>query len=70
MTMTRTDDCAAINQVLADQYKAWAAGDADTFVADYTEHATVIMPGPTGGTGRKSGRAWLQVSLPTSRTRP
>ncbi|WP_406230337.1 SgcJ/EcaC family oxidoreductase [Nocardia sp. NBC_01009] len=43
--MTRTDDCAAINQVLADQYKAWAAGDADTFIADYIEHATVIMPG-------------------------
>jgi uncharacterized protein (TIGR02246 family) len=45
MNMTRTDDSAAIKQVLADQYKAWAAGDADTFVADYTEDATVIMPG-------------------------
>jgi uncharacterized protein (TIGR02246 family) len=45
MTMTRMDDSAAIKKVLADQYKAWAAGDADTFVADYTEEATVIMPG-------------------------
>jgi uncharacterized protein (TIGR02246 family) len=45
MTMTQTDDSAAIKKVLADQYTAWAAGDADTFVADYTEEATVIMPG-------------------------
>jgi len=45
MTNTRTDDSAAITQILADQYKAWAAGDADAFVADYTEDATVIMPG-------------------------
>jgi len=45
MTMTRTDDSAAIKQVLADQYKAWAVGDADAFVADYAEDATVIMPG-------------------------
>ena len=45
MTMTRTDDSAAIKAILDDQYKAWAAGDADTFVADYAEEATVIMPG-------------------------
>lgn len=45
MTMTRMDDSVAIKKVLADQYKAWADGDADTFVADYAEEATVIMPG-------------------------
>ncbi|WP_067700210.1 SgcJ/EcaC family oxidoreductase [Nocardia jejuensis] len=45
MTSTRTDDSAAISKVFADQYEAWAAGDADRFVADYCEHATVIMPG-------------------------
>ncbi|RJO73314.1 SgcJ/EcaC family oxidoreductase [Nocardia panacis] len=45
MTITRTEDAAAIEQILADQYKAWAAGDADAFVADYAEEATVIMPG-------------------------
>jgi uncharacterized protein (TIGR02246 family) len=45
MTMTRTDDSAAIKRVLADQYEAWAAGDADAFVSDYAQDATVIMPG-------------------------
>ena len=45
MNMTRTNDATTIKAVLADQYKAWAAGDADAFVADYTEDATVIMPG-------------------------
>ena len=45
MNVTHTDDSTAIKEVLADQYKAWAAGDADAFVADYTEEATVIMPG-------------------------
>ncbi|MBF6276163.1 MULTISPECIES: SgcJ/EcaC family oxidoreductase [Nocardia] len=45
MTTTRTDDSAAIAQILAEQYKAWAAGDADAFVADYAEDATAIMPG-------------------------
>lgn len=45
MTMTRTDDSAAIKQILVNQYQAWADGDADTFVADYAEEATVIMPG-------------------------
>jgi len=45
MNMTRTNDSSAIQQVLADQYKAWARGDADAFVADYAEDATVIMPG-------------------------
>jgi uncharacterized protein (TIGR02246 family) len=45
MNTTRTDDSAAIKQILTDQYKAWAAGDADAFVADYAEDATVIMPG-------------------------
>jgi uncharacterized protein (TIGR02246 family) len=45
MNMTRTSDAASIKKVLADQYEAWAAGDADAFVSDYTEEATVIMPG-------------------------
>ena len=50
MTETRTDDVAAIKGVLADLYQAWDAGDAEGFVRDYTEDATVIMP----GTYRKS----------------
>ena len=45
MTETRPHDVAAIKGVLENHYKAWDAGDADAFVADYTEDATVIMPG-------------------------
>jgi uncharacterized protein (TIGR02246 family) len=45
MTETRTHDEAAIKDVLGSLYKAWDAGDADAFVADYTEDATAIMPG-------------------------
>ena len=44
--MNSTDvDATAIKKILADQYGAWAAGDAAAVVADYTEDATVIMPG-------------------------
>jgi uncharacterized protein (TIGR02246 family) len=45
MTTTQANDTTAIKKVLADQYGAWAAGDATAFVADYAEDATVIMPG-------------------------
>jgi uncharacterized protein (TIGR02246 family) len=45
MTETRPHDVAAIKGVLVNHYKAWDAGDADAFVADYTADATVIMPG-------------------------
>jgi uncharacterized protein (TIGR02246 family) len=45
MTQIRTRDEAAIKDVLESLYKAWDAGDADAFVADYTEDATAIMPG-------------------------
>ena len=38
-------DRQAIRDVLADLYTAWAAGDAEAFVADYTEDATVVQPG-------------------------
>ena len=34
-----------IRDVLASLYKAWEAGDADAFVADYTDDATVVQPG-------------------------
>lgn len=50
MTEIRSRDVAAIEGVLASLYKAWDVGDADAFVADYTEDASVIMP----GTYRKS----------------
>jgi uncharacterized protein (TIGR02246 family) len=45
MNTTETTDSTAIGKVLADQYGAWAVGDAAAFVADYAEDATVIMPG-------------------------
>jgi uncharacterized protein (TIGR02246 family) len=45
MSDNRTADVAAIDAVLANIYKAWAVGDADLFVADYTEDATAILPG-------------------------
>ncbi|MGW4408902.1 SgcJ/EcaC family oxidoreductase [Nonomuraea sp. NPDC004702] len=45
MTETREHDVAAIKSVLERLYQAWADGDADAFVTDYTEDATAIMPG-------------------------
>ncbi|WP_327289706.1 SgcJ/EcaC family oxidoreductase [Streptomyces sp. NBC_01198] len=45
MTMTRADDEAAIKGVLEGVYKAWDAGDADAFVAEYRDDATAILPG-------------------------
>ena len=45
MSHDRAHDEAAIHAVLASSYQAWAAGDADGMVADYTPDATAIMPG-------------------------
>ncbi|MCX4615700.1 YybH family protein [Streptomyces mirabilis] len=45
MSDNRANDTAAITAVLESLYKAWDAGDADAFVADYTQEATAIMPG-------------------------
>jgi uncharacterized protein (TIGR02246 family) len=50
MTSTTTTagsgtDQQAIRDVLTRLYQAWEAGDADAFVADYTEDATVVQPG-------------------------
>lgn len=45
MSDRRAQDEAAIEAVLAASYRAWAAGDADAMVADYTEDATAIMTG-------------------------
>jgi uncharacterized protein (TIGR02246 family) len=38
-------DRQAVLDVLAGLYRAWEAGDAEAFVADYTEDASVIQPG-------------------------
>ena len=45
MSDIRAADTAAIHAVLDESYKAWAAGDADGMVANYTEDATAITPG-------------------------
>ena len=45
MSDTRTEDETAIQTILDDSYRAWAAGDAAGMVADYTADATAIMPG-------------------------
>ena len=46
---SREADEAAIHAVLASVYHAWDAGDADAFVADYTEDASAILPGSYRG---------------------
>ena len=46
MSDSRAEDEAAIKAVLGDSYRAWAAGDADGMVANYTPDATAIMTGP------------------------
>lgn len=45
MSHNRTEDETAIQTILDDSYRAWAAGDAAGMVADYTADATAIMPG-------------------------
>jgi uncharacterized protein (TIGR02246 family) len=45
MSDNRAEDQAAIEAVLDTSYKAWADGDADAMVADYTDDATAIMTG-------------------------
>ena len=54
----RTTDENAVREVLKGTYTAWAAGDADAFVAHYREDATVVRPG-TYITGRDGIRAYL-----------
>ncbi|MFE9445099.1 SgcJ/EcaC family oxidoreductase [Streptomyces sp. NPDC006602] len=46
---SREADEAAIHTVLAGVYQAWDAGDADAFVAAYTEDASAILPGSYRG---------------------
>jgi uncharacterized protein (TIGR02246 family) len=50
MTSTTTTagsdaDRQAVLEPLAGLYRAWEANDAETFVADYTDDASVIQPG-------------------------
>jgi uncharacterized protein (TIGR02246 family) len=42
---TQTSDEVAVRAVLGRLYEAWAAGDADAFVAEHAADATSIVPG-------------------------
>jgi uncharacterized protein (TIGR02246 family) len=53
----RTEELSVVLQRL---YDAWAAGDADAFVQDYTDDATVVMPGVF-----HSGREAIRASMAT-----
>jgi uncharacterized protein (TIGR02246 family) len=44
-TQPHTADTTAVREVLDQVYRAWAAGDADTFAALYTDDVSVVMPG-------------------------
>jgi uncharacterized protein (TIGR02246 family) len=45
MSHNRAEDQVAINAMLSEMYRAWAANDADGFVRYYTDDATAILPG-------------------------
>ena len=49
-------DRQAVLDVLARVYRAWGAGHAEAFVADYTEDASVIQPASTRRTARRAAR--------------
>ena len=55
-------DRQAIRDVLASLYKAWEAGDADAFVADYTETPPWSSPASTRRTARRSAPRWPRRS--------
>ena len=44
-TIGSKTDQQAVLAVLTRVYEAWEANDAEAFVADYTEDATVVQPG-------------------------
>jgi uncharacterized protein (TIGR02246 family) len=49
MSHDRVEDEAAIDAMLSEMYRAWAANDADGFVKYYTDDATAILPGSLRG---------------------
>jgi uncharacterized protein (TIGR02246 family) len=44
-TGTSAHDESTVRAVLDEVYAAWAANDADAFVAGYAEDATAVLPG-------------------------
>ena len=53
-----TEDEIAIQAILNESYRAWAAGDSAAMVADYTADATAIMPGSL-----RDGRDTIRESM-------
>jgi uncharacterized protein (TIGR02246 family) len=56
--MTTTIDTRPVLDVLRRMYAAWAAADADTFADQYTDDATVVLPG-TFHQGRAAVREFM-----------
>jgi uncharacterized protein (TIGR02246 family) len=56
--MTTTIDTTPILGVLHRMYSAWATEDADAFAAEYTDDATVVLPG-TFHQGRAAVRDFM-----------
>ena len=55
-------DRQAVLDVLKRGYKAWEANDAEAFVADYLDDASVVQPGIYRRTGKRSGHhgGWVR----------
>jgi uncharacterized protein (TIGR02246 family) len=56
--MSTTIDTTPVLDVLHRNYAAWAAADADAFAAEYTDDATVVLPG-TFHQGRAAVRDFM-----------
>ncbi|BAW06230.1 SgcJ/EcaC family oxidoreductase [Nocardia seriolae] len=61
-TAVQTADRAAVLDVLNSVYTAWAANDADAFVADYDPDVTSVLPGVYSN-GRDAVRARMAAAF-------
>src|SRR5581483_10561222 len=57
-----TTDEDAVRELFTTMYAAWAAGDADGFVAAYREDATVVLPG-VYHRGREAVRGYMAAGF-------
>jgi hypothetical protein len=62
-------DQQAVLGVLKGVYEAWEANDAEAFVADYLDDASVVSPASTRRTGKRSRAPWPVGSRVRSRDR-
>jgi uncharacterized protein (TIGR02246 family) len=69
--MTTTIETTPVLDVLHRMYAAWAVADADAFAAEYTDDATVVLPG-TFHQGRAAVRDFVANAFagPLKDTRP